>query len=163
MPWPPSPAPSPTAVTDLTVQRTQHAQDHNALAAFVNGMVAGPWQYVNPSGGAAPAFLSPWANFNAAGAGFQVARFRKELGDICRVEGQVAGGANLSTIFTLPLGYRPPQTVRFIQDCGASTTNGISRIDVSATGVINPNFITAAGNVTFLAFNFTFVIDPASL
>src|SRR6516165_1049741 len=130
MPWPPYPAPSSTAVTDLTVQRTQHAQDHNALAAFVNGMVAGPWQYVNPSGRAAPAFNSPWANYNAAGAGWQVLRFRKELGDICRIEGMVAGGATGNAVFTLPMGFRPPQIVRFINEMTGGVT-GPGRIDIS--------------------------------
>ena len=79
MPWPPTSLPSSTPVTDATTQRTQHASDHNALAVIANGVLATAWVLVNPTGGAAPAFVSPWVNYSPGiGSGWQVLRFRKQ-------------------------------------------------------------------------------------
>ena len=164
MPWPPPSLPSLTVVTDITQQRTQHANDHNALAVVTNGMLATAWVLVNPSGGAAPAFVSPWVNYSPGiGSGWQVVRFRKELGDICRIEGVCASGASGATIFTLPLGFRPPQNINLACNM-AGSTNGLGFISVLPTGVVYASYGTGqTGTVTAVHLNCSFVIDPASL
>lgn len=159
MAWPP-PLPSQILATDVTTQTTRHADDHNRIAAITAVVVPATWQYVNPSGGAATAFVSPWVNY---GAGLQVARFRREAGDTCRLEGFVAGGANGSTIFNLPLGFRPPAMVRFAS-CTDASVIGVAQLDIYPTGVVTFHFITAmTGNVAAMSLCCSWVIDPASL
>ena len=159
MPWPPSSLPSLVVSTDTTPQRTQHAADHNALAVIANGVLATAWTYVNPSGGAAPAFNSPWANF---GSGYQVLRFRKELGDVCRIEGAVGGGTTGSVVFTLPLGFRPAASIRFYSQVDSSAGNP-GRMDITNTGTVTLTYLSGSGNVSYAPMFCTFVIDPASL
>ena len=168
MPWPPTSLPSSTPVTDATTQRTQHASDHNALAVIANGVLATAWVLVTPTGGAAPAFVSPWVNYSPGiGSGWQVLRFRKELGDICRMEGFIASGpGNGTAVFTLPLGYRPAQVVRFAQPCTAATGGGgMAYVDASPSGAVNFGYLLSSlsGTVSWASMNVSWVIDPASL
>jgi hypothetical protein len=146
--------------TDVTVQTTRHADDHNKLAALLAVLTPGAWQYVNPSGGGAPAFLAPWGNY---GAPFQTVRFRREGGDICRIEG-VAGGnaANGSVVFTLPLGFRPAASIRLYSQVDTGTGNP-GRMDITAAGAITLTYLSGSGNISFAPIFCTFVIDPATL
>jgi hypothetical protein len=90
------------------------------------------WNQLNYSTG--------WTNY---AGGFLIGGYRK-LGDMVQLRGlitQVAGAT--SSMFTLPVGYRPPGIV--IQSCLCST--GQARYDIQSS---NGNFVTsttiAAGN-----------------
>ena len=169
MPWPPTSLPSLVVSTDTTPQRTQHAADHNALAVIANGVLQTAWTLVNPSGGGAPAFNSPWANYSPAiGAGWQQLRYRKILGDICQMEGFIQGGTSGTSPFTSPIGFRTTanQLVRFAQPCSAATGGGgVAYIDINPSGVVNMGYLSSglSGNVTWVSMNVMWTIDPASL
>lgn len=65
----------------------------------------GPWQTVNPIGGAAPAFVNSWANY---GSGYGPTRFRLEAaGTRVAFDLTVASGANGTVMFTLPVRFQP--------------------------------------------------------
>jgi hypothetical protein len=164
MPWPPSSLPSATVVTDATSQRGQHASDHNALATLANGMLATSWILINPQGGAAPAFINSWANY---GAGWVLARFRKELGDVCRMEGFVANGPlTASGTFVLPLGYRPALVLRYIVPITASTGGGgAGYMDINTNGQVNIGPLSSglSGTCTWAGIQASWAIDPSSL
>jgi len=169
MPWPPTQLPSLVVATDTSPQRTQHAADHNSLAVIANGVLATAWVNVNPIGGAAPAFVNSFANYSPAqGAGWQQLRFRKELGDICRMEGLVQGGASGATIFTLPLGYRPAANRRFPitgSTTAGSPTYAWGYLDVQSVGIVYATMVAGGGSGNWTAIDLwaSWVIDPASL
>lgn len=68
---------------------------------------AGPWRYVGDPG--EPAFQNGWANAAASAAipNPVPMRFRGALGGGIDIEGDVAGGADGTVVFTLPPIYRP--------------------------------------------------------
>lgn len=159
MAWPPV-QPSAVVATDVTAQTTRHPDDHNKIAALLALLTPGAWQNVNASGGAAPAFVAPWANY---GSVWQSARFRREGGDICRMEGMVGGGAQGATVFTLPIGFRPAQNLRFnvrVDNAGGTTYGAL---DIASTGVVLCVYVTGSGAFNALPLNVTWVIDPAQL
>jgi hypothetical protein len=159
MTWP-LPQPSAALATDVTAQTTRHADDHNKLAALLAVLTPGPWQYVNVAGGAAPAFNSPWANY---GGVYQPLRFRREGGDICRIEGIVGGNATTGTsVFTLPLGFRPANNGRMYSQVDTGTGNP-GRLDLAAAGTVTLSYLTGSGAVSFAPIYITFVIDPTTL
>jgi hypothetical protein len=71
-----------------------------------------------------------WTNFNANS--YPIARYKKDsLGFVC-LEGFVAGTlSTTSTVFTLPVGYRPTKTIYF------STVCSVGSSDVFGNGQIN--------------------------
>jgi hypothetical protein len=161
MAYPPASLPSTVDVTDLTVMATRHPGDHNWIAEWLAVLAPSAWTYVNIAGGAAPAFQNAWGNYQQ---GWQLLRFRRECGDVCRIEGLIGGGASGAVIFTLPLGFRPAMSVRFA-GVGTMSAGGsfAANLDINPSGTVqlstfggtNP---VAAGNV-----NCAFVIDPTSL
>jgi hypothetical protein len=161
MAWPPV-QPSAAVATDVTAQTTRHADDHNKLASIMALLTPGAWNYVNASGGAAPAFTSPWANF---GGTYQTARFRREGGDICRFEACIAGGTSGTTIFTLPVGFRPASAIRFPMTADATPAGSPARLDISQAtpGVVALTLLSGSGTISFVSLFVTFSIDPASL
>lgn len=74
------------------------------------------WHYVGSAG--EPAFLNSWGNM----AGAESARFRKDPAGRVYFEGDVTGGASSTTVFTLPVGYRPDRLLYFpiLLDGGAA-------------------------------------------
>jgi hypothetical protein len=149
--------------TDVTAQTTRHADDHNKTAALLAVLTPGPWINVNPVGGNLPAFATGWYNF---GGGWQLARIRREGGDICRIEGFVAGVPG--SILTVPIGYRPAQNMRWVG--GADTSAGspaaaFCRLDILSTGVMQMSLWAGggSGNVAAMSINMTYAIDPSQL
>jgi len=159
MPWPLT-QPSAVLATDVTAQTTRHAADHNSIAALLVALTPGPWQFVTPAGGVAPTFNAGWSNL---GQGWQQARFRREGGDICRMEGLVLSTGAPGGIFTLPLGFRPPQNMRFNQIWDGSGGSGHCRLDVNSAGAVSISAITGSGNVSAVSIACSFAIDPATL
>lgn len=77
----------------------------------------------------APSYVNSWVNY---GGGFQDGRYRKEPGNVVRLEGLVKSGS-ATTIFTLPAGYRPAATVTFTV---MGYDNVLVRINVTSAGVV---------------------------
>jgi hypothetical protein len=103
------------------------------------------WHYVGASG--EPAFLNSWVNYDANG--WTKARFRKDALGYVHIEGLVRSGANPSTIFVLPVGYRPKDgttTEGLIFTICA--TDAAGRIDVKPNGNVYKN---SAGATTFVS------------
>lgn len=92
---------------------------------------------------AAPAFSNSWVNFGGA---YQTAQYRK-VGDRVELRGTVKNGTALTTIFTLPSGFRPPASQIFpcvssalfgaitITSAGAVTQSVGSNTSVSLDGI----------------------------
>lgn len=77
-----------------------------------------------------PAFMNGWINFNTTHnpAGY----FKDSLG-IVHLRGLVKNGTNNTTIFTLPVGYRPSyQELQAVQ----TNPNTIGRVDILADGQV---------------------------
>ena len=75
------------------------------------------WTAINPAGGAAPAFSTNWSN---AGGSNEICQFFKDSCGIVHVTGMATNTtAGSATIFSLPAGYRPLNTVSV-----ATTANG---------------------------------------
>lgn len=78
-------------------------------------------------------FLNSWANF---GSGFATAAYFKDNFGIVHIKGFVANGSSYdAVIFTLPVGYRPSESIRF------------SIVSANAFGVLN---IATNGNVSMV-------------
>lgn len=84
---------------------------------------------IPPSGWVNATLNSPWVNY---GGGWQPARYMKDGSGTVFIEGLVAGGAGPGIIFTLPVGYRPAQSLIF----STVANNSFARIDVSSTGTV---------------------------
>ena len=90
---------------------------------------AGVSFYVGNSG--RPAFQNSWAN---TGGVLTTLRYYKDLSGMVHVEGYVSGGTLSTTVFTLPVGYRP----------SAYVANANSSVQVTAAGAV---FCTSGSNV----------------
>ena len=100
------------------------------------------------SGGGAPAFVNSWVNY---GTPFQVARFKVHQ-DVLSIQGLVKSGTLLTTIFTLPVGYRPNKY-------GLHSTvsaSGAARIDVLPSGAVIMN---TGSSASFTSLEITMRID----
>jgi len=98
-----------------------------------------------------PAFMNGWINFNTTHnpAGY----FKDSLG-IVHLRGLVKNGTNNTTIFTLPVGYRPSN--RELQAVQTNLdTNTIGRVDILADGqvtvVSGSNVWVSLDGITFRA------------
>jgi hypothetical protein len=108
------------------------------------------WHSVGGTG--EPTFSGTWVNYDnsattpSAVAGARNAGFRKDPFGKVRLRGTVKSGANLSTIFTLPTGYRPPITSVFT----AMASGGAAQVTVNTDGTVQAVNTTAGTTGTFL-------------
>lgn len=94
-----------------------------------------------------PTLLNSWSNF---GSGFQAARYRRVGTGQVEIQGLVTGGTGpVSTVFTLPAGFRPAATLIF----ATIANNAVARIDVEADGDVR---WALGGTNAFLSLNCTF-------
>lgn len=89
----------------------------------------------------APTFTNSWVNY---GSGYQSARYRK-VGDIVSLDGLIKDGDDLSSAFTLPVGFRPLATVEFV---GVNNLAG-SYIDIQTNG----NVYVSKGGGTYASLS----------
>ncbi len=75
------------------------------------------WHYVGATD--EPAFENSWANISSS----MKMAFRIREAGIVDIQGRVNGGTTTSTIFTLPVGYRP-STASWFAAVGLSTPGG---------------------------------------
>lgn len=115
-----------TANADVIQGPSGPAGTAGATGPVGYGAIEG-WHTVGAAG--EPAFVGTWVNFSGTE---QAARFRRDpLGHVL-LSGVVKLGTMNTTVFTLPVGYRPPLTVRF-----AVPTNGVfGYIEILATGEV---------------------------
>lgn len=105
--------------------------------------VAVPVWTVVGSGGGAPAFQNSWVN---VGGAFTTARFYKDADDIVHLEGLVSSGTQDTTVFNLPAGFRPANTLLF----STWAFSAACRLDINAAGDVFTN--TCNGGPTYLSF-----------
>jgi hypothetical protein len=110
----------------------------------IPGITGENWHNVGAAGEVA--FVSPWRNYGGGGTAYGNVRFYKDYLGIVHLEGvtETTGTPTGPTIFTLPAGYRPGETLIFTQR--ATTVVGqpvdTARIDIAGTGdvqVLNPD------------------------
>ncbi len=98
---------------------------------------------LDPTVWTAPTLAGTWANT----AGVQAAQYRK-VGDVVSLRGAVSGGTG--TIFTLPVGFRPPADLRF----GTSANAAFGTVTITTAGVV----ALASGSATAVWLDTSFSI-----
>lgn len=94
------------------------------------GVAPEPWHVVGSPG--EPAFQNGWVNYDT-GTNAQ-ASFYKDPHGVVRVKGLVKNGVINAPVFTLPVGYRPGQTIRF---------------PIMSNGVLGYAVVEAGGNLSW--------------
>lgn len=100
------------------------------------------WHEVGDPG--EPAFENGWTNY---GSGWQTVAFRKDSIGRVFLKGLAKDGTSGSTIFTLPVGYRPAYGFHF---------PGLSSNTTSSNGKINSDGISVmhrVGNTTYFSLD----------
>jgi hypothetical protein len=115
-------------LSGVTAPNSNALGGHPASAYVRSGASGGAWHLVGDAG--QPAFQNSWANY---GNGFAEAGFYRDPIGFVHLKGIVTGGTSDSTIFTLPAGYRPPQTLAF-SVAASSGSPGVEDIDVYSNG-----------------------------
>jgi hypothetical protein len=121
-------------------------------ADTLDGLSNDVWHTVGAGG--EPAFQNGWVNF---GSGQTDASFTKDATGVVHIRGQVAGGTVnpgvTGSVFTLPVGYRPPSLVYV----AALTTNGANVVTPGYVGVSpTGDVIVGVGNNAFVALDMSF-------
>lgn len=90
-----------------------------------------------------PAFANSWVNF---GTDHATAAFRIDQEGWVHLKGLVKSGTSGNPIFTLPSGYRPRFTQRFVMAGSAAVS---CTITIDSTGTVVPVLMTGATNAYF--------------
>lgn len=100
-----------------------------------------PWQAVGP--GTPYPFNGTWVNYGTGG--HATTAFRRDANGLVTVKGLVKSGVIATPVFTLPSGYRPPESQVFT---GVEGTNAFSRLDVAGTaaGATAGQVVPVTGN-----------------
>jgi len=114
---------------------------HPASDYLLSGTSGEPWHVVAEAG--QPGFENGWEN---VGEGFAHASFYLDPIGRAHLKGVVSGGALESRVFTLPVGYRPPEKLAF----------------VVATGTVSPAEVEVLSNGEVLAFGPKVSLDGIS-
>lgn len=112
-----------------------------ALKDYVDGLG-------RPTDWTAPSLEGTWVNFDATN--WQPAQYRK-VGEVVMIRGLVKNGTANTTIFTLPVGFRPPLRLIFPTD----TSTGYGRFDVRSDGGV----LQQAGGTGWISLNCQFSIS----
>lgn len=89
-----------------------------------------------PTAWTAPTYSTTWVDY---GAPFQGGRYRLRGTDV-EIEGLVKSGVSNTSVFTLPVGYRPAADILWI----VSAAGGVAEITITTTGLVRPVNITGA-------------------
>ena len=105
------------------------------------------WRYIGESG--QPNFENSWTNYNTST--HQSCAFYKDSFGIVRLKGAVSTGTISSSIFTLPVGYRPLKSIN--QTVLSNGAFGIIQINSSGTVICTTgtNTIVSLDNIAFRA------------
>ena len=135
----------------LKVSSIQDPTNSNtAITIASDGTVTMP---ENDSGWITATLSSPFTNFSAD-ASFTPVEYRK-IGDIVNIQGlmDANSASNGSTIFTLPVGYRPKKRLIFTVENGNTVT---ARVDIFSDGIVQAH--NMANNGTWLNLSMTFMV-----
>jgi hypothetical protein len=103
----------------------------NPITDEVNRLTT--WQTAQlPTAWATPTFSNGWVGLTTGGV--QPTQYRK-IGDLVYVRGAMVGGTFGNTAITLPVGFRPPAMLYFMEIIAGGTLGYIS---IAATGIIVP-------------------------
>lgn len=133
-----------------------------ALERRLSRLEPGEWIVVGSGVGIAPAFGSNVTNF---GGGNVVARFRRELGDVIRVEGIVktiaATGVEPVRLWVMPTGYIPSSAVQTRQRLNPDNVAGQGYVNIGSTGALDAFFLGSGNAVTAnqtVSMTFTYTV-----
>lgn len=104
---------------------------------LVLGPVDPPPRHVIGAAGKAP-YENNWGNY---GGGYLQASYTRDAGGFIHLSGMVTGGTMPGTIFTLPVGFRPPGHAYF----PIYSTSALNMLQVQAGGAVAVQ-TTAGGN-----------------
>lgn len=91
-----------------------------------------------------PTLLNGWANFST----FQPVQYRR-IGNRVVIRGTVSGGTASSSIFNLPVGYRPLAGNAF---CATNGLNAVSSVTISTGGSVNAYTAGAVHSLGLIEF-----------
>jgi len=91
-----------------------------------------------------PTLVNGWVAYDAP---YLAPGYYKDATGRVHLQGTVKNGTGGTTIFTLPVGYRPPATVAFTVDGAGGTAAGTSKCEVSAEGAVFA--IAVSGNTRY--------------
>lgn len=109
-----------------------------------------------------PAFVSPWRHYQTGTSAYGKVRFYKDYLGIVHLEGlaETTGTPTASTaIFTLPVGYRPSETLMLFCQGYNPGGNQPTRVDIQVNGDVviqNPAVTTFTVNSWVSLANFHF-------
>jgi hypothetical protein len=135
----------------LNVDQIGHSTSGTtAITIASDGTVTMP---ENDSGWIEITLNSPFTAFTVS-TDFGNPEYRK-IGNIVNIQGLVNANSasNASTIFTLPVGYRPKKRLIFTMENG---NNVQARVDIHSNGNVEAHAI--ANNGTWLNVNMTFMV-----
>lgn len=112
------------------------------------GVASEAWHVVGAAG--EPAFQNSWANV----AGEPAAKYRKTPDGRVNLVGSVRSGSVATAIFTLPAGYRPPETllIPVLNWNGSAGVMGILRITAAGSVSIDSPGSNAAVYLSSVSF-----------
>ena len=84
----------------------------------------------DPTAWATPSLSSSWVS--DTGAGESAPQYRRDISGKVIFRGHASGGTSYSSLFTLPVGFRPPHRMRFV----VMTLAGIATITIDTAGVV---------------------------
>ena len=111
-----------------------------ASKALVNLLLPTPWVAIATLNGT-------WVNY---GGGYQAVQYRKVYDEV-QGRGLIKSGTTGTSVYTLPVGFRPPATCEFVQGLA-----GGSLISIGIGGVIT----VYSTNTTEVMVNFMFSTTP---
>jgi len=135
----------------LNVDQIGHSTSGTtAITIASDGTVTMP---ENDSGWIEITLDSPFTAFTGS-TDFGNPEYRK-IGNIVNIQGliEVNSASNASTIFTLPVGYRPKKRIIFTVENGNQVT---SRVDIFPNGEVEAHSL--ANNGTWLNLSMTFMV-----
>jgi hypothetical protein len=97
-----------------------------------------------PTAWTAVTFQNSWVNV----AGQQPAQYRR-IGDMVHLRGYINTGANSSTAFTLPAGFRPPRNIDIPASSWTGTAHVGGNIYVQTSGSVAPTRVSGSGSISY--------------
>lgn len=133
-----------TVPTEVTSTETALVYDHSNKILELKAGVAGVWgAWTDVDAGVG--FENSWVNF---GGTAQDLEYRKHADGMIQIRGRIKTGSVGSTAFTLPTGYRPPDTLNFAADSNGAFGN----LQIVAAGTVTP----VNGSNSYFAVNVMF-------
>jgi len=106
---------------------------------------------ITPTAWTAVTFQNGWSNLVG------LCQYRK-VGDMVQVRGIIKGGTSGSVAFTMPVGFRPPQTVRFPISSALGDASGLPSATVSGIdGTVTLSNTSNTGNTAVDGVQFSTV------